>query len=398
MMELQRHSAGFEAPDLAPVLVTEHTRDGWRGLTGDGEILNVTAPTNGLPASIPESLGIARNGAVIGYRRVPQETRPGVIDTYVERLNNSTRLTRQNRNEEAYDEINAAMEYAPTMLARYNRAMILLALGVYQQGLDEFLFCEHNSDLFMRPQWRAARDAGMLPWTGQDIHGKTIVLLHDHGFGDTIMCLRFIKRLYAMGANVIVHCPEELFSIVQQHAPTMRELPGGHYFCSMFGLMQIFGVPFESPYPYIVPEPALVEKWRGIIPADRYKIGIACNVGKAIDGDYPRACPVEMFEGYLWRGRANVEIPNVEQGTRPCDLKFDSFADCAALMSLCDEIVTVDTAAVHLAGAIGHPKITLLLSHWHSWRWNLPLYANLKICVQDRPGDWDSAFAKLFPA
>jgi len=57
-----------------------------------------------------------------------------------------------------------------------------------------------------------------------------------------------------------------------------------------------------------------------------------------------------------------------------------------------DEIVTVDTAAVHLAGAIGHPRITLMLSHWASWRWQLPLYQNLRICKQTSPGDWESAF------
>jgi ADP-heptose:LPS heptosyltransferase len=73
---------------------------------------------------------------------------------------------------------------------------------------------------------------------------------------------------------------------------------------------------------------------------------------------------------------------------------FDDFADCAALMSLMDEIVAVDTAAVHLAGAIGHPSITLLLSSWHSWRWLSPLYDNIRVLRQDTPNDWKSAFAK----
>jgi hypothetical protein len=44
-----------------------------------------------------------------------------------------------------------------------------------------------------------------------------------------------------------------------------------------------------------------------------------------------------------------------EQAGRKLDA-FEDFADCAALMSLMDEIVTVDTAAVHLAGAIGIPR------------------------------------------
>jgi ADP-heptose:LPS heptosyltransferase len=64
-------------------------------------------------------------------------------------------------------------------------------------------------------------------------------------------------------------------------------------------------------------------------------------------------------------------------------------------MSTLDVIVTVDTAAVHLAGAIGHPHIFLLLSHWASWRWQAQWYRNLDICQQDAPGDWASALAKL---
>jgi ADP-heptose:LPS heptosyltransferase len=60
-----------------------------------------------------------------------------------------------------------------------------------------------------------------------------------------------------------------------------------------------------------------------------------------------------------------------------------------------DEIVTVDTAAVHLAGAIGHANVKLLLSYWHSWRWIKSWYGNVKICRQTSPGDWASALGKI---
>lgn len=76
---------------------------------------------------------------------------------------------------------------------------------------------------------------------------------------------------------------------------------------------------------------------------------------------------------------------------------FRDFEDAAAFMVLMDEIVTVDTAAAHVAGSIGHPRITLLLPWWSSWRWrsDYPLYANMRICQQSAPGDWASALAKL---
>ena len=76
---------------------------------------------------------------------------------------------------------------------------------------------------------------------------------------------------------------------------------------------------------------------------------------------------------------------------------FEDFADCAALVSLLDEIVTVDTAAAHVAGAIGHPNVTVLLSYWASWRWEggSPFYPWFKLCRQAAPGDWNSALAQL---
>jgi hypothetical protein len=76
---------------------------------------------------------------------------------------------------------------------------------------------------------------------------------------------------------------------------------------------------------------------------------------------------------------------------------FRDLDDAAAYMALMDEIVTVDTATAHVAGSIGHLRITLLLSHWSSWRWRSdhPLYQNMRVCQQDAPGDWVSALAKI---
>jgi len=50
---------------------------------------------------------------------------------------------------------------------------------------------------------------------------------------------------------------------------------------------------------------------------------------------------------------------------------------------------------VHLAGAIEHPRVTLLLSHWSSWRWLAHWYPTVKLCRQSTPGDWASALAQI---
>jgi ADP-heptose:LPS heptosyltransferase len=90
-----------------------------------------------------------------------------------------------------------------------------------------------------------------------------------------------------------------------------------------------------------------------------------------------------------------------QQGSAEADLlgvqnfHFEDLADCAALMSTLDEIVTIDTAALHLAGAIGHRRVTALLSHWHSWRWITPWYRNVQFIRQQAANDWATAFAQI---
>ena len=57
-------------------------------------------------------------------------------------------------------------------------------------------------------------------------------------------------------------------------------------------------------------------------------------------------------------------------GVHTPDVK--DFNDVAALASLMDIIVSVDTAALHVAGAIGHPTVFAILPWASTWRWQDP--------------------------
>jgi hypothetical protein len=391
-------TAQFDAPDLAPVIAAENTPTGWRGLTEDGELLNVTARVNGSPIVIPESLSVMRDGEVIGYRRIETNNRNiGNIGEYEGHLGHSNEFVRANKPLWALSEIDAALGCVQTTVARYNRAMILLSLGRWQEGFDEWAHCERTSPLFMRTQYRAALEHGLIPWQGENIAGKTLLLIHDHGYGDSILALRYVKRLQAMGAEVMLQVPRELERLAAQFAPVTREFADADYVCSLLLLLQLFAATPEtiSSAPYLKVDPKLADKWRNRLDGKR-KIGVAWSVRTNHEDDYPRPCPLEQFVKALGNNLVSVQQQGAVEAYAlgVVSFRFDDFADCAALMSVLDEIVTIDTAAAHLAGAIGHPRITLLLSHWSSWRWLLPLYENVRICQQDSPGDWEGAFAK----
>jgi ADP-heptose:LPS heptosyltransferase len=82
--------------------------------------------------------------------------------------------------------------------------------------------------------------------------------------------------------------------------------------------------------------------------------------------------------------------------------ELDDFSDTAAVLALCDLVISVDTAPVHLAGAMGRP-VWVLVPFAPDWRWTLeeettPWYPTARLFRQDlfgqdSPGDWDAVIA-----
>ena len=75
------------------------------------------------------------------------------------------------------------------------------------------------------------------------------------------------------------------------------------------------------------------------------------------------------------------------------------FADTAAVISLLDVVVSVDTSVAHLAGALGKPVLILLPCaadfRWMRNRDDTPWYPTAKLLRQPAFGDWDSVIACL---
>ena len=78
------------------------------------------------------------------------------------------------------------------------------------------------------------------------------------------------------------------------------------------------------------------------------------------------------------------------------------FLDQALLMQECDLLLSVDTAAAHLGGVIGHPTWLLLpwaaASRWQRSSPTTPLYPSMRLFRQPRHGDWPGLLAQLLTA
>lgn len=79
--------------------------------------------------------------------------------------------------------------------------------------------------------------------------------------------------------------------------------------------------------------------------------------------------------------------------------ELGDFADTAALVQALDLVIGVDTAVVHLAGALGKP-VWLLNRFDTCWRWlrgrdDSPWYPTLRQFRQNSPGDWDCVIEEV---
>ena len=77
----------------------------------------------------------------------------------------------------------------------------------------------------------------------------------------------------------------------------------------------------------------------------------------------------------------------------------DGLLALAATVANLDLVITVDTLAAHLAGALGRPA-WLMLQYAADWRWmtgreDSPWYPSLRLFRQSAPGDWPGVVARL---
>ena len=377
--------------DDNPVIAAEPTPTGWRGLTQRGELLEVRSS-----GGVPEDLVIMRGSSAVARRKI--ERGELHIDEYTAHYDRALKLTRDNHPLEALSEIEATLALAPTLFARFNRAMILLALGRWREGFAEYRQCEDLPPL-IRPPVAVAFAAGLKPWCGEDLAGKRLLLIHAHGFGDSIMALRYVPLLKACGAEVILQLPHELLLFGEQLAEITTDLVEADYFCPMLHLVGLLELVESTPYLKVDREE--IRDWRELLGPGRH-IGIAWTPGAQSADDFPRGISLEqlLYRNFAIFGDAKLHSVQMQGAEEAQALglgtyQFGDFSDCAAAMLAMDQIISIDTAALHLAGAIGHPNVVGLLSYWHSWRWLAPWYSNVRLLTQTSAGDWASALEQL---
>jgi len=310
----------------------------------------------------------------------------------------------------------ALLLYPASPEAQGNMALTLLALGRFAEGWQRF-------------EWRwktqsnrkTLRKFAQTRWLGQvPIAGKTLLLYPEQGFGDTLQMVRYVPLLAKAGARVIAQVQAPLVPVLKGLEGAERviclgsPLPSFDLHCPLMSLPLAFGTTLEtipSRTPYLSAQPEQLAAWAERLGrATGPRIGIAWSGNPKHGNDRNRSMHLKELLPLLSEG---TEVVSLQKDVREIDrdiLKTHSqirdfsaalkdFADTAALISLLDLVISVDTAPAHLAGALAKP-VWILLPFSPDWRWLLdrkdsPWYPTARLFRQPVFGDWDSVIRKI---
>ncbi len=289
------------------------------------------------------------------------------------------------------------------------RAISDEAVFRHDEGLARLLFGDHERGFTLfearleMPE--ALRIQPLCPrWQGESLKGKKLLIVAEQGFGDVIhfcryqTCLPEGELVWAVPKNLVRLLKDSLRGEVLDETAA---LPVCDYFLPMMSLGLLNSVSPEGIHLFAPPTPLLPT---GTHPL---KIGIVWAGSKTHRRDEERSIPLKLFAPILesvaadfyapFLGEALEEIGDF-QITRLDPLLTD-FADTAALLRQMDCLITVDTAAAHVAGALG-VRTFLLLPRCPDWRWGVtgdttPLYPSMTLVRQETHGDWSGAIERI---
>ncbi|CAN7687965.1 tetratricopeptide repeat protein [Caballeronia sp. LjRoot34] len=325
------------------------------------------------------------------------------------RNNRAGTLERLHHYEQAEIEYRRALELKPDFAeARFNLGMLLLSAGRYTEGWQYY---EARSEVF--------GEHGQLPfpqWNGEDLKGKTLLLLPEQGYGDTIQFVRYVPLLKERGAaKISVICKPVL-------APLLRTVEGidalvtdpqalhvHDYWASLMSLPWRTGTTVESipaKIPYVGVFTNRLEMWRARLPGDGLRVGLVWKGNAGHDNDAQRSLSHFSDLTPLWSVSGirfiSLQVGDVETQADECNMlqptlclgrEIRDFGDTAAIVAQLNLVICVDTAIAHVAGALGVACWLMLPQTGVDWRWHRtgtgsPWYPNDMYLFRQRQAGW----------
>jgi tetratricopeptide (TPR) repeat protein/precorrin-6B methylase 2 len=306
-------------------------------------------------------------------------------------------------------DLNGQMQLGPT----------LLTFGEFEEGWKQYEFRWMTGDhATERPGWARPH------WNGQNLDGKTIVIVREQGIGDFFQFARYLPMLKARGAKLLLSSfggvadvAARLFgadALIADGDP----VPEHDCFAFLLSLPRAFGTTVATippPLAGLAPTPERSEAWAATLSAlRRPRVGVVWAGRPEHLRDKQRSMPLEAlapvlklpgiaFVG-LQKGPAVAQCEAIPESVDWTGLgpALDTLDDAIAVLDGVDLLVTVDTALAHIAATMGKP-VWMLVAQPPDFRWlshgaTSPWYPSMRLFRQRVAGDWSEPVRELAAA
>lgn len=324
-------------------------------------------------------------------------------------------LQRQGRHAEALAVFDQAGEIAD---ARFFRSLSLLALGRFADGWRQFeRRWDAGSAVGFGQVTPALRARLTRHPTRAALAGRRLLVVGEQGVGDVLMFASVLPDVLADGAEVSLLCEprlRRLFAASFDRLRLVEDAPDPAAFDHVLAIGSLCAAYRQAPAdfpgrPYLKPSPAAREAAaRRLGPrAKRLRVGLSWRGGVKLTGANERSIPLAQLAPLL--ALPDVEFVSLQYGdqddaeaagVRVLDpATLSDFDDLAATVLEMDRIVSVQTALIHLAGALGAPAL-VMVPHAAEWRYGAegeatPWYGSVRLIRQAADRDWSSVIARV---
>ena len=342
------------------------------------------------------------------------------------RANLATTLLDFGRFDEAEAEYRKVLELAPgDPHASSSLGILLLRTGRFKEAWP---FYQGRR----RPKRYEFLDQELTGWNGENLQGKSLVILNEQGLGEEFQVARLYTQLCGECDDISLTCDPRIVELMARSFPALNVIAHddteairaavnkADYVSVLTNLIAQLAPdakPETEPRDYLRADSERVaglrRKYRELY-GDRRLIGFSWGTSSSFKQS-ARTIPVDQWKALLARDdcqfislQYSASAPVLAEYARNLGVSIgvdetidakDDLDGLAAQIAALDHVISIDNTTVHLAAALGQPVWTLLMKYPH-WLWGLEgdtclWYASMRLFRQVEHGNWDQVLGEV---
>lgn len=291
--------------------------------------------------------------------------------------------------------------------ARFQRSMCMMTLAETPEQWREALREYEIRHLLLSTR---APNNGSAVFTGEDVEfGKSLLIVCEQGVGDSVMMGRYVRKMKPLFKNVYLFCQESWVGLLDRIVGVdgvfsdIAAVPPHDYYIQSMSLLLAEHYPVWKPSPAPYLQRSSPSLWDGST-SGRVRIGVCWQGNPAHGNDRWRSVGPDLFCDAFADVDADFYSLHTPEVNRFCpdfieQLDIQTLPRLADFIQAMDMVITVDTAILHIAGALGVPTYALIPTNC-DWRWgwkgdSTDWYPSVTLFRASEPLGWKSVLGSV---